>query len=177
MLKEIVFSVVLVFFLGCGNVKSVITPQKLEEAYIQATRKAELITENRVQVVLIATHLNTFDEEKYPENAGEVFFVDVYQSFQNGVENPKGFFENGFYLMLSNGETPVKITALKKEQLRGLMQDNATSWGEYYLVEFLPQDKRTRNSLQLLLQHKDFGENSLNFGFKPLNKEALKDKR
>lgn len=176
MLKGIIFGVVLVFFLGCESVKSVIAPQKLEEAYIQATRKTELITENRVQVVLIATHLNAFDEKRYPDDVGEVFFVDVYQSFQNEVENSKGFFENGFHLTLSNGETPIKITPLKKEQLEGLIQSNATSWGEYYLVEFLPQDKRTRNSLQLLLQHKDFGENYLNFGFKSLSKEALKDK-
>lgn len=177
MIKEIIFVGVLLFFLGCESVKSVIVPQKLEEAYIQATRKAELIQEDRVQVVLIATYLNAFDREKYPREKGEIFFVDVYQSFQHEVKNSKDFFENGFHLILGNGETPVKITRLKKEQLDNLMQSNATPWGEYYLVEFLPQDKRTLNSLQLLLYHKDFGEDYLNFGFKPLSKEALKDKR
>ncbi|WP_299546782.1 hypothetical protein [uncultured Helicobacter sp.] len=176
-MKKIIFSGILLLFLGCEGVKSVVVPQKLEEAYIQATRKAELITEERVQVVLIATHLNAFRAEEYSKEQGEVFFIDVYQSFQHGVENPKGFFENGFHLILGNGETPVKITPIKKEQLQGLMQKNATPWGEYYFVEFLPQDKRTQNSLQLLLRHKDFGENRLNFGFKPLNKDALKDKR
>ncbi|MCI5968642.1 hypothetical protein [Helicobacter sp.] len=177
MLKGIIFSAILLCFLGCESVKSVVVPQKQEEAYIQATRKTELITQDRVQVVLIATHLNAFNGEKYPQEKGEVFFVDVYQSFQHGVENPRGFFENGFHLTLDNGETPIKITPLQKEQMEGLMRKSATPWGEYYLVEFMPQDKRTQNSLQLFLRHKEFGENSLNFGFKPLNKEALKDKR
>ncbi|EEO25942.1 hypothetical protein [Helicobacter winghamensis] len=177
MFKEIIFSVILIVFLGCESVKSVVVPQKLEEAYIQATRKAELITKERVQVVLIATHLNTFNKEKYPQEKGEVFFIDVYQSFQHGVENPKGFFENGFHLTLNNGETPIKITPLQKGQLEGLMHKSATPWGEYYLVEFMPQDKRTQNSLQLLMRHKEFGENYLNFGFKPLKKEDLKDRR
>ncbi|TLD85015.1 hypothetical protein LS70_000165 [Helicobacter sp. MIT 11-5569] len=177
MLKEIIFGIAFVFFVGCESVKSAIVPQKFEEAYIQATRKTELIVDDRVQVVLIVTHLNAFDKEKYPENANEVFFLDVYQSFQHGIENPKKFFENGFHLTLSNGETPIKITEIKKEDLQGLMQSNATRWGEYYIVEFLPQDKRTQNSLQLFLRHKDFGENFLNFGFKPLDKEDLKDRR
>ena len=105
-------------------------PQKLEEAYIQATRKAELLAENRVQVVLIATHLNAFNKENYPQEKGEVFFIDVYQSTQN----TKKFFENGYHLTLNNGETPIKITELKRKDLQGFMQHNAMRWGEYYLV-------------------------------------------
>ena len=173
MLQGIIFCVVLILFMGCESVTSTIVPQKLEEAYIQATRKAELLAENRVQVVLIATHLNAFNKENYPQENGEVFFIDVYQSTQN----TKKFFENGYHLTLNNGETPIKITELKRKDLQGFMQHNAMRWGEYYLVEFLPQDRRTQNSLQLILSHTEFGESFLNFGFRPLNKEDLKDRR
>lgn len=177
MLKGILIGITALWFLGCVDVRSELIPEKHEEAYLQATRKTELITQGRVQVVLIATYLNMLDAENYPEDLGEVFFIDVFQIFQHGVKSPNGFFENGFQLFLSNGERPTKITPLKKEQLEGLMQENATPWGEYYHVEFPPQDRNTRNGLVLLLEHEDFGRNYLNFGFKTLDKDQLKTRR
>lgn len=160
---------------GCvdvDSVKSKLIPSKPEESYIQATRKSELVFDETTRIVLIAVHLNAYDEQKYPHEKGEIFFVDVYQSAQNS----KGFLENGYNLKLSNGESPVKITRLQKEDLRDFMLSNAMRWGEYYWVEFAPQDKRVQDSLMLVLSHPKFGENTLKFGFKGLSKEELRGK-
>ena len=65
---------------------------------------------------------------------------------------------------------PTKIIQLKKKDLEGLILQNATQWGEYYRIEFPKQDKRTQDRLMLILSHKDFGENTLRFGFKKITR-------
>lgn len=100
------------------------------------------------------------------EKRGGIFFLDVYQTRKNG----KGFLKNGYEIRLANGTKPSKITQLKKEDLEGMIAQNATQWGEYYLVEFPKQDKRTQDRMILVLSHKDFGENTLEFGFKKIKK-------
>lgn len=165
----------LIFLYGCVDVKSFksrLIPSKPEESYIQATRKSELVFDEITRIVLIAVHLNAYDEEYYPHEKGEVFFVDVYQNEQNSL----GFLENGYHLTLGNGEAPIKITRLQREDLQDSMQQNAMRWGEYYLLEFAPQDKRVQDSLTLILSHPKFGQNSLKFGFKGLSKQDLKGK-
>ncbi|EES89756.1 hypothetical protein [Helicobacter canadensis] len=164
MLKGVLFFMVL-FFFGCEAQKSDLMPKKLEESYIQATRKTELIAKGNTQVVVIATHLNEFDSKKYPRDAGEVFFLDIYEA--NGKKN---ILKNGYELTLNNGVKPTRIIQLKKEDLEGLILQNATQWGEYYWVEFPKQDKRTQDRLMLILSHKDFGENTLKFGFKKITR-------
>lgn len=165
----------LVLLCGCVDVKSFksrLIPSKPEESYIQATRKSELVFNEITRIVLIAVHLNAYDEEHYPHEKGEVFFVDVYQNEQNTL----GFLENHYQLTLSNGESPIKVTRLQREDLQDFMQQNAMRWGEYYLIEFAPQDKRVQDSLTLILSHPKFGQNSLKFGFKGLSKQDLKGK-
>ena len=170
MLKKILWVwAFLLGFYGCSGISFDFDfiPSKPEESYIQATRKGELVWQDKTQIVVVATHLNDFDEKKYPKEEGDVFFLDVYQSNSHN----KGFLENGYTLRLSNGEQPTEILPLKKKELQGLMKANAMRWGEYYFVRFMPQDKRTRDSLRLIISHPDFGENQLNFGFKALKKK------
>ena len=166
-MRFFIFGILSLFLLnGCANLqsfKSRLIPSKPEESYIQATRKSELVFEDTTRIVLIAVHLNAYDEEKYPHERGEVFFIDVYQSEQNSL----GFLENGYRLTLNNGESPTKITRLHNKDLQGLMQQNAMRWGEY---------QRIQDSLMLVLSHPKFGKNSLKFGFKGLSKEDLKGK-
>lgn len=166
MLKYFVYLSVL-WFVGCGGnpvnfIK--LTPTSLQESYIQATRKTEIIYQEKTQIILIATHLNEFDEEAYPKQKGEIFFVSVYQS-----EGKKDFLK-AYNLVLNNGEKPLKVTPLKADELEGLMAEYAMPWGEYYLLEFSPQNKRIQDRLSITLSHKKFGENTLNFGFKAIQK-------
>lgn len=164
MLKVALLAAILLFA-GCATQQSLLAPKQLEESYIQATRKAELIAKDSTQVVVIATHLNAFDAEKYPREEGEVFFLDIYEA--NGKKN---FFENGYTLRLENGTKPLRITRLKKEDLTGLMRENATQWGEYYYIEFPWQNKRAQDRIMLVLSHEDFGENTLQFGFRKIKR-------
>lgn len=59
--------------------------------------------------MVIATHLNEFDSKKYPRDAGEVFFLDIYEA--NGKKN---ILKNGYELTLNNGVKPTRIIQLKK---------------------------------------------------------------
>lgn len=159
----------LFLFSGCASLKDSFIPSKPQEAYIQATRKTEILKEDTVEFVLIITHLNSFSSEYLREN-GEVFFVDIYS-------NSKGDFFSSYKLSLNSGDKPLKITKLKKEELSGQMLENATSWGEYYIVEFAPQERRIQNALQIILS--DFSGSEigfLNFGFKPLSKQDLRSR-
>ena len=158
---------ILLFLSGCAKF-DYFNPiaSKPEESYVQATRKTELIFEDKTQIVLIATHLNAYNSKAYLHSEGEVFFVDVYQSAQNG----KSFLENGYDLKLNNGQIPLEVKRLQKEELTGLMAQNSMRWGEYYLFRFAPQGKRERDNLGLVLSHQDFGKNFLIFGFKAIKK-------
>lgn len=166
MLKQILLFLAVFMILGCQKMSSGLAPLKTDESYLQATRKTELIVQGNTQIVVIATHLNEFDWIKFPREEGEIFFLDVYQTRKNG----KGFLKNGYEIRLANGAKPSKITRLKKEDLEGMIAQNATQWGEYYWVEFPKQDKRTQDRMILVLSHKDFGENTLEFGFKKIKK-------
>ncbi|WP_104722593.1 hypothetical protein [Helicobacter mesocricetorum] len=166
MLKYFVYLSVL-WFVGCATSPvnfMKLTPTSLEESYIQATRKTEIIYQEKTQIILIATHLSEFDEETYPKQKGEVFFISVYQS-----ERERGFLKE-YNLVLNDGEKPLKVTPLKASELKGLMAEYAIPWGEHYLLEFSPQNKRIQDRLSITISHKKFGENTLNFGFKAIQK-------
>lgn len=166
MLKYFIYLSTVLWFVGCADSVNLMrfTPTSLQESYIQATRKTEIIYQEKTQIILIATHLNEFDEEKYPKQRGEVFFINVYQS-----EGEKDFLK-AYNLVLNNGEKPLKVTPLKAYDLEGLMAEYAIPWGEYYLLEFSPQNKRTQDRLSLTISHQKFGESTLNFGFKAIQK-------
>ncbi|CAM2914297.1 hypothetical protein [Helicobacter burdigaliensis] len=155
------------FFMGCEGAKFTLAPSKPQESYVQATRKTELTYENRTQIVLVATHLNAYDIKKYPKEEGEVFLIDVYEGVNaKNNSDEKGFLNNHYSLRLANGDTPLEFKMLKKEELEPIMQENATRWGEYYLVKFPMQNKRDRDRLVLILSHPKYGENLMSFGFK-----------
>lgn len=173
MLKIVISLIGMFVFLGCASVEFI--PSKPQESYIQATRKTELIAKEQTQIVIIATHLNAYDTKKYPNTKGEFFLLDIYQA--NG--DKKAFLENGYMLTLNGGAKPLKIEKITKESLESLQDinlENLSKWGTYYLVEFAPQSVRVRNSLRLIIAHKDFGENYLYYGFKPLDKDDLREK-
>lgn len=159
--------ILVLFFLGCKGAKFTLAPTKPQESYVQATRKTELVYDNKTQMVLVATHLNAYDEQKYPKEEGEIFLVDVYEGINaKKASVKKGFLENEYALRLANGDTPLEFKPVKKEELEPIMQENATRWGEYYLVRFPMQNKRDRDRLILILSHPQYGENSMSFGFK-----------
>lgn len=159
---------ILLFLSGCAKF-DYFNPisSKPEESYMQATRKGELIFEDKTQIVAVITHLNAVDSEAYPSNKGEVFFVDVYQS----SKETRSFLENDFKLRLGNGQIPLEINKVLKEELKGIMAKNSMRFGEYYFFRFAPQRKRERDNLSLVLSHPIFGESYLNFGFKAIEKK------
>lgn len=117
---------ILLILNGCTkmeSLKSKLIPSKPEESYIQATRKSELVFDEITRIVLIAVHLNSYDEKNYPHENGEVFFVDVYQSEQNSL----GFLENGYRLTLSNG--PDKNYPTAKQRFTGVNEAKCYALG------------------------------------------------
>jgi len=105
-----------------------------------------------------------FFVEDFDGVAGAFFLVCFYQS------DGKKDFLKAYNLVLNSGEKPLKVTPLKASELQGLIAEYAIPWGEYYLLEFSPQNKRIQDRLSITLSHKKFGENTLNFGFKAIQK-------
>ncbi|SQB98653.1 hypothetical protein [Helicobacter fennelliae] len=66
-----------IFLSSCSNyLQQNLHPSVLEEKKIQATRKAEIINDNKVEILFLATYLNEIENSFY-QNL-EYFFVEIY---------------------------------------------------------------------------------------------------
>lgn len=165
MLRSVLLFCVCLFLVGCASIQSSYIPTLSEEEYMQATRKTELIVDDTTKIVVVATRMNIMQKYKSKD---EVFLLDVYES----GDGKKDFIQNGYKIYLQNKTKPLKIQKINKDSLDEFMQSKVMRWSEQYLVTFAPQDKKTTDSLTLVLEHEKYGKNFLQFGYRNIKKEA-----
>lgn len=162
MIRGIIFFLY-IFVCGCAAINSSYAPDEREEAYMQATRKAELIEGDSTKIVVIATRLNMINQ--YHDSSSESFVFEVYES----GDGLKDFLSSGYKLYLSNNVKPVEIKKMSASELSSFWPSRI-KWGQYYLVKFPPQNKKVTDSMTIVLEHNKYGKNFLEFGFKKIDK-------
>ncbi|MBL3520106.1 hypothetical protein ACNSOP_10290 [Aliarcobacter lanthieri] len=114
----------------------------MEANAIRYTKKADIISNNEVDITFIATHLNKLNPRLDAKE--DSFLVYVYFSDLE-VQDIK----SNNYEILLNGKVPSSIKKLDKddELYKNLMLKNF--WGTYYLVNFNNQDLVSKLDLTL----------------------------
>lgn len=106
----------------------------IETNAVRNTKKADIVKNDAIEVIFMATYLNKFDPRLSSKE--ENFLIYVY--FPN-IDEQVDFDKNGYELLL-NGKIPTSIERLEKDDKKyeDLMLRNF--WGNYYLAKFSNQE-------------------------------------
>jgi hypothetical protein len=135
MYKVLFLLIISLFFVSCSeknNAFKYFDKDDIETKGVQYTKKTDILKENEVDAIFIATYLNRVDRNISNE---ELFLVSVY--FTN--KDSQDIFENNYSFSL-NGVDAILTQKIEKnnENFKSLMLRN--TWGNYYLVKFNFQD-------------------------------------
>lgn len=130
------------FFVSCStknNAFKYFEKDEIETKAIQYTKKMDILKDNEVDIIFLATYLNKVDKKGF-DTKEELFLVSVY--FTN--KESQDIFENNYSFLL-NEVTPILVEKVERddENYKNLMLKN--SWGNYYLVKFNSQDTYNLN--------------------------------
>ena len=150
-LGETMYKILFLFFISllftsCSSKNSAFKyfeKEDTETKGIHFTKKADILKDNEVDVILWATYLNRIDK-KISDSKKELFLVSLY--FANSEsQNIK---DNDFKFLL-NGKDSISIEKVKKdnENFKSLMLKN--HWGNYYLIKFDTQENTSNLKLEL----------------------------
>jgi len=163
-------SILLVFsfflILGCSgakerNLKQLFNRDEIYHKSLLNTQKAQLIASFETKALMTATYLNpVFGNNKYKNlsidvSGGEWFFIGVYIS---GSKTNK-FNEKGYYLTL-NGNEPIEIKKLDKDDPLKYEMPMVDNWSTYYKVKFPTVHSK---KLKLVFGSDRFGEDIMIF--------------
>ncbi len=133
------------------------------------TQKAQLMASFETKALLTATYLNpVYLERKCRKKLkeklqdGEYFFVGIY------IDNSKSqHFETKGYSLTLNGQDPIEVKALDKDDPLRYEMPMVDNWSHYYLVKF---KQTSQKNFSLIFENDRFGRDILNYskGEKPL---------
>ena len=158
MYKVLFLLFISLFFVSCSeknNAFKYFDKDDVETKGVQYTKKTDILKENEVDVIFLATYLNKIDKNISTSNE-ELFLVSVY--FAN--KDSQDIFENNYSFSL-NGIEAISTQKVEKdnENFKSLMLKN--SWGNYYLVKFNSLDVY---NLRIELKNKEINSTAaLNF--------------
>lgn len=125
----------------------------IETTAVRNTKKADIVKNDEIDAIFMATYLNKFDPKLSPKE--ENFLVYIY--FPNKEEQE--FKTSGYELSL-NGKTPILMEKLEKDDKKFQDMMLRNFWGTYYLVKF--ENKELVDKLQITLKPKS-SDATLNF--------------
>lgn len=138
-MRKILFGIYALLMCACSNLDDPrFSKDFYEEKMMQLTRKSELISKNKTQVVMFVTYLTELDREKYED--GEYFFVEI--SFENEKLSIK---DVKFSLA---GYSPAEVKYIKNPQKEKFHIHSP--WNKGYLVKFDPIPQTEIATLNLL---------------------------
>ena len=131
--KILLFIFIPFLFVSCGPRNSAFTyfeKKDIETRGVQFTKKIDILKENEVDIIFMATYLNKIDM-KISDTKNEVFLISTFFT-NNEIQSIR---ENNYKFLL-NGKEAIWIEKIEKndERFKELMLKNY--WGNYYLVKF-----------------------------------------
>ncbi|AXK48749.1 hypothetical protein CRU87_04325 [Aliarcobacter trophiarum LMG 25534] len=125
----------------------------IETTAIRNTKKADIVKDNEIDAIFMATYLNKFDPKISDKE--ENFLVYIF--FPNKEEQE--FKTSGYELSL-NGKIPFSMEKIEKDNKKFQDMMLRNFWGTYYLVKFT--NKELVDKLQITLRPKS-SDATLNF--------------
>lgn len=140
-------------FCGCGFYDNSFKPQVLAEKKILSSRKAEIIQNNKVAIVVIATYLNNVNPDIY--NTREYFFIEVFSELDIPLLESMQF-------SITNNERFLWIREVNKDEFDDVI-NVSNKWSRGFLIAFDNIDEYDKKNMKLNLIIDNVGE--MNFDF------------
>lgn len=153
--------IVALMFGGCGpkELPSIISKDKQYAESLRYTKKVSFDISMEEKALFIATYLNPIEHKK----GNEEFFVRTFIDNDFEEESKAGLHHPGVRIAL-NGQKPMKIIELTKENQLVKKMPFTQTWYRYYLVVF-PENKS--KELKLKITFSPYGSKELLF-LKPI---------
>jgi uncharacterized protein YcfL len=123
---------VLVGCSGKNGVSRMLEPDVIYEKALVYTREVQIIRSLETKASVSATLLNEVFPERYSYEKGIFFFVGVITDMKAKE------FEKRYRITL-NGDKPVKIEPVTRNDDLYILMPSVTRWGKYWIVAFPPQ--------------------------------------
>lgn len=140
---------------GCGFYGDSFKPEVLAEKKILASRKAEIIRNGRVEMIMIATYLNNVNPQIY--HTREYFFLEVFS--QNDAILPEsmafGITDDAQFLW---------IREVEKDEFDEVI-NVSNRWSRGFLVAFDSIDEYSKRNLALNVAINALGEMRFDFAY------------
>lgn len=143
---------------GCTLKNGLFTPDRVAQKALTHTRKAEIFNSLEIKVSLIATYLNPVLPE-YEKRDKVFFLMSIF--IDNDFEEPSRYgLRNPDISLEMNGEKPLEIKELKRDDPLRKLAPIQNMWSHYYLVTFAkPQSPEMR----ITLKSRRYGASTLTF--------------
>lgn len=150
-MNYLLIAIFLLFFSGCRLYHEILY-DSIKERGIQATKKGEIIVDNEVKAIIVATDLNMLENIKDAKK--ESFIVGIYLSLNKELSNHKE------PLFFGNKKEAISIKKVSNNEDILKKIPTFSKWSSYYLVNFANDDNK---SFVLDVMIKEIGNCSLNF--------------
>lgn len=158
MKKSICFIILFSLFVFCGCnsfFSNSYTLDVVAEKKVQASRKGEILKDQKVVLVATVMHLNDVSVVAY--HGREYFFVEIYDEGQL----------NGYIDYKLNGSSPLWIREIQSDEFDEILKPN-NKWSKCYLVAFKSVGKLELREMFLKMEVIGVGTMNFDFGFKSL---------
>jgi hypothetical protein len=161
MLKKSVFTVFLLFSVGCSSksATSIFKSDLLYEKGLEYSKVGDIVSSFETKAILNATYLNATDSSKY-DDAFQNFLVGVYITEDNEDAKDK-FLNNTKYKLTLNGEDINRSEELQTTHYLWEHIPLKNPYAKYYIVSF--NKKENTNSLLLEYSNPNQGKATLSF--------------
>ncbi|PAF48400.1 hypothetical protein BKH46_00355 [Helicobacter sp. 12S02634-8] len=157
--KNILFVCMFVLLSGCVSYYSGgYKPDVIVERKIQASRKGEIIKDEKPIVVAVATHLNEVDNVVY--GGREYFFVEIFSERQD-------VFYHGMISFTLFGKPPIWVREIKKDEYDEILSAS-NKWSRTFLVAFDVLDPLASRKAKLVMDIYDVGKITFNFAYQAI---------
>ncbi len=153
-------SLLMILFSGCSDkiYKEFMNEDKLYEQTLLYTQKGEIISSLETKSVIVATYLNRLDKQ-FDKKDKEYFLIALYNE-KNFGRKKEGLDQKNCLIYLKDGNMPIEIKELKKDDEILKYTPVHSGWFKYYLIAFNAQKTK---KLTLICENKRFGKTSLTF--------------
>ncbi|PAF49932.1 hypothetical protein BKH41_01115 [Helicobacter sp. 12S02232-10] len=159
MYKIFVFFLGILFFLGCTSYYTdSYKPDVIVEKKIQASRKGEIIKDQKPVVVAVATHLNEVDNVIYGNR--EYFFVEVFSERQD-------IFYDGVISFTLFKKPPIWVREIKKDEYDTILS-SSNKWSRSFLIAFNKLDSLASRKAKLVMDVYNFGKITFDFTYQAI---------
>lgn len=153
-----IFIILCFLFSGCGIYNKSFKPEVLVEKKMLSSRKDEIIKDDKVIMVVIATYLNNVNPDVY--NTREYFLIEVFSE----IDIP---FLDYARFSITSSEKFLWAREVYRDEFDDII-NVSNKWSKLFLISFNDIDEYDKKNLKLHLHIDNIGDMDFDFTYKVL---------